>query len=77
MREIVWDVDDTLLRTNFRKIPQEDCAEVLVQALIHKEAIGRSIDVATRPPSPGTSPTKDWLRFWSMPGNCIYPADLE
>ena len=63
-REIVWDVDDSLLRTSFRKIPQEDCAEVLIQALIHKESIGRSIDVASRPPGSGTVPTKDWLRFW-------------
>ena len=40
-REIVWDTDDALLRTNFRKIPREDVAEVLVQSLIWKEAIGR------------------------------------
>ena len=40
-REIVWDTDDALLRTNFRKIPREDMAEVLVQALLWKEAIGR------------------------------------
>jgi NAD(P)H-binding len=39
-REIVWDTDDALLRTNFRKIPREDAAEVLVQALLWKEAIG-------------------------------------
>ena len=39
-REIVWDTDDALLRTNFRKIPREDVAEVLVQALLWKEAIG-------------------------------------
>lgn len=63
-REIVWDVDDSLLRTNFRKIPQEDCAEVLIQALIHKESIGKSIDVASRSPSAVFPPTKDWLRFW-------------
>lgn len=39
-REIVWDTDDALLRTNFRKIPREDVAEVLVQSLLWKEAIG-------------------------------------
>ena len=59
-REIVWDVDDSLLRTNFRKIPREDVAEVLVQALIWKEAIGRSIDIASRPEGQGAGPTKDW-----------------
>lgn len=77
-REIIWDVDDALLRTPFRKIPREDVAEVLVQALIHKEAIGRSIDVASRPPEDTLGkPTKDWLRFWSRPGNCCYPADFD
>lgn len=35
-REIVWDTDDALLRTQLRKIPREDVAEVLVQALIWK-----------------------------------------
>lgn len=42
-REIVWDTDDALLRTNFRKIPREDVAEVLVQALVCKDAIGKSV----------------------------------
>ena len=42
-REIVWDTDDALLRTNFRKIPREDVAEVLVQALLWKEAIGQKL----------------------------------
>jgi hypothetical protein len=74
-REVVWDNDDALLRTPYKKIPKEDCAEVLIQALQVKEAIGRSIDVATR--GEGTGPTKDWLRFWSIPGNNLYPADLE
>lgn len=40
-----------------------------------KEALGRSIDVATRPI--GTGPTKDWLHFWSLPGNNCYPADFD
>ena len=75
--EIVWDTDDALLRTNFKKISKEDCAEVLVQALVWKEAIGRSIDVGSRPLAPDQREKKyrqDWLRFWSMPGNNIYPA---
>ena len=42
-REIVWDTDDALLRTNYRKIPREDVAEVLVQALVCKDAIGEKI----------------------------------
>ena len=66
---------DALLRTNFRKIPKEDAAEVLVQALVWKEAIGRSIDIGSLEPGEGLGPTKDWLRFWARSGNCIYPAD--
>lgn len=54
-REIIWDTDDALLRTNFRKIPREDVAEVLVQALIHKEAIGRIIDVSSKPVATSTA----------------------
>ena len=45
-REIVWDTDDALLRTNFRKIPREDVAEVLVQALVCKDAIGKLRTIA-------------------------------
>jgi len=73
-REVIWDNDDALLRTSYRRIPREDVAEALVQALMWKEAIGRSIDVAAR--QEGTGPT-DWLRFWSRPGNNVYPADLD
>ena len=73
----MWNTDDALLRTNFRKIPREDVAEVLVQALIWKEAVGRSIDIASRPEGQGAGPTKDWLRFWAMPGNCAYPVDYD
>jgi hypothetical protein len=81
-REIIWDVDDALLRTPFRKIPREDVAEVLVQALIHKEAIGRSIDVSSLQENNENNDKapiamKDWLRFWSIPGNCCYPADFD
>lgn len=54
-REIIWDTDDALLRTNFRKIPREDVAEVLVQALIHKEAIGRIIDISSKPVASSTA----------------------
>lgn len=99
-REIIWDTDDALLRTPFRRIPKEDAAEVIVQALQWKEAIGRSIDIASRPwshprgtqsDSEATGSTDhavgmssadiphkmDWLRFWSKPGDCIYPADAD
>ena len=42
-REIVWDTDDSLLRTNFKRIPREDLAEVLIQTLIWKEGFIRSL----------------------------------
>lgn len=104
-REIIWDTDDALLRTPFRRISKEDATEAIVQALQWKEAIGRSIDIASRPWSqvrgterasssvggasplgthedstPAASaedspPKMDWLRFWSKPGDCVYPAD--
>ena len=74
-RDIVFDNDDALLRTNFKTIPRKDMAEVVVQALVWKEAIGRSIDVAAREKGTGSSKTQDWLRFWSTPGNNLYPAD--
>jgi hypothetical protein len=73
-REIVWNVDDALLQTPFKKISKKEVAEVIVQALIHKQAINRSIDVAS---GPEKGPNKDWLRFWSRPGNCIYPSDID
>lgn len=72
-REVIWDVDDALLRTEFRSIPKEDAAEVVVQALFWKEAVGRSIDIAAGP-SKGSA-KQDWLRFWSRPGNCVYPSE--
>ena len=46
-REIVWDTDDALLRTKYRKIPREDVAEVLVQALVCKDAIGEMMIYGT------------------------------
>lgn len=105
-QEIIWDTDDVLLR-NFKKISIDDAAEVIIQALIWKEAIGRSIDIANKPitnskyvgssninTEKGLFNTKnkrnndsksvksggkhtDWLRFWSKPGNCIYPSDFD
>ena len=48
-----------------------------MQALVWKEAIGRSIDVAAREKGSGSTKTQDWLRFWSMPGNNVYPADFD
>jgi hypothetical protein len=127
-KDIIWDTDDALLRTKaYRRIAREDAAEVIVHALIWKEAINRSIDIANKPranpsvsssddevrrskdnirkgavgsvdaeagaadagkagPDTDTSAhsqqtglqgTGDWLRFWSKPGDCVYPADFD
>lgn len=75
-KEIVWDTDDALIARGLNKISKEDVAEVLMQALLWKEAIGRSIDVCSKPPSDkqAAGPSKDWIRFWSMPGDCTYPS---
>ena len=108
-QEIIWDTDDILLR-NFKKISIDDTAEVIIQALIWKEAIGRSIDIANKPITNSKSISSsnintkkglfidknnknernndsksvnnsnkhtDWLRFWSKPGNCMYPSDFD
>lgn len=76
-REVIWDTDDALLRTQFRKISKEDAAEVIVKALVFPQAIGRSIDIASKSRGEGSGPTKDWLRFWSQPGDCVYPSDFD
>lgn len=77
-KEIIWDTDDRLTRTEFRRVSREDAAEVLVQSLGWKESIGKSIDIANRPLASGeTFKPMDWLRFWSQPGTCIYPSDSD
>jgi len=72
-KSILWDTDDALLRTPYTKIPVDDAAEVIVQALLWNQAIGRSIDIAAGEES---GPT-DWPRFWSRPGDCVYPSDFD
>lgn len=76
-REIVWDTDDALLRTDYRNIPMEDVAEVIVQSLLWSEAVCRSIDIAALPEGDEKGPNRDWLRFWARPGNCVYPDDFD
>jgi hypothetical protein len=74
---------------------------VILQALLWKESIGRSIDIASKSAKVFQSSSQDsnkkdgklvlsggfssadgdivndWLRFWSRPGNCLYPADFD
>ena len=74
--KIVWDTDDKLLLSGLKKSHPEDVAEVLIQSLLWKEAIGRSIDIASKPLKTSSSSSSssssslagdskaDWLRFW-------------
>eukprot|EP00981_Chlorochromonas_danica_P009192 scaffold2549_cov177-Ochromonas_danica.AAC.10 len=74
--EVVWDVDDNLIRSGLRRLTREDAAEAIVQALHWKESINRSIDIASEE-APKGSTKQDWLHFWALPGNCIFPGDRE
>jgi len=66
--KILQDIDDRLLRSPYSSISQEDCAEVIVQALLFREAQRRSIDIAV-----GSERGKtDWIDFWTNNANCHY-----
>jgi len=70
-REIVFGVDDQLLKEKVRSIPRGDVAEVCVQALGIARAGRRSFDVISREGGPVTS---DWEGFFSNKGDCKYEA---
>lgn len=70
-REIVFGVDDNLLKEKTRSIPREDVAEVCVQALTQPGALRRSFDIISREPGSG-APTSDWRAFFAQSGNCKY-----
>ena len=72
-REIIWDVDDVLLRSDYKSISEADAAETIVQSLLWREALGRSIDIANGPVK--LKMQQDWLKFWSRPGNCMFPSN--
>lgn len=64
-REIVVGVDDEKTGTDSRSIPREDVAEIMLQAIRHKEAYkNRSFDVRAKPKEEGTVTTdyKDLLQ---------------
>lgn len=70
-REIVFGVDDKLLKETSKSIPRDDVAEVCIQALSQPGALRRSFDVISRPPGEGTV-TTDWSSFFRQSGNCKY-----
>lgn len=72
-REIVFGVDDALLKEKVRQIPRADVAEVCVQALGQSGALKRSFDIIGRLPEESLKgPTKDWAAFFAQKGDCKY-----
>ena len=72
-REVVFGVDDELLKQTVRSIPRDDVAEVCVQALRVDGAINRSFDIIAKEVGATNSVvTKDWKSFFSNRGNCKY-----
>jgi uncharacterized protein YbjT (DUF2867 family) len=70
-REIVFGVDDELLKEKVRSIPRADVAEVCVQSLRYPSAQKRSFDIISKEPAQGQT-TTDWKKFFSNRGNCKY-----
>jgi uncharacterized protein YbjT (DUF2867 family) len=70
-REIVFGLDDNLLKEKVRSIPREDVAEICVQALKHQNAKNRSFDVISQQPGQGL-PTTDWKEFFNNKGTNTY-----
>eukprot|EP01041_Mallomonas_annulata_P007790 gene7790-15933_t len=71
-REIVFGIDDQLLKEKVRSIPRPDVAEVCVQSLFQPNAIRRSFDIISRAPGEGGPVTSDWKSFFAQKGNCKY-----
>merc|ERR1712176_452591 len=55
-RRIIVGADDADL--GYRSLPREDVAEMVVEALLHKESIGKSMDLVSEDPG-STAPTTD------------------
>jgi len=70
-REIVFGINDELLKEKVKSIPRADVAEVCVQALDFPNALTRSFDIISRAPGEGKTMT-DWKSFFSQRGNCKY-----
>ena len=71
IREIVFGIDDALLKSNTRSIPREDVADVCIASLSQKGAINRAFDITSKEPGEGEV-TEDWGKFFSQEGNCKY-----
>ena len=71
IREIVFGIDDNLLKSTTRSIPREDVADVCIASLSQKGAINRAFDITSKEPGEGEV-TEDWQKFFSQEGNCKY-----
>lgn len=70
-REVIFGVNDELLKEKVRSIPRDDVAEVCVQALLQPRASKRSFDIISKEPGQGEV-TKDWKKFFDQKGDCKY-----
>jgi len=75
-REIVFGVDDELLKEKTRSIPRADVAEVCVQSLLSPLALNRAFDIISREPAEGSSGPfqHNWPKWFesSKGRNCRY-----
>ena len=71
-REIVFGVNDALLKEKQRSIPRADVARVCVSALSEPGAINRTFDIVSKKPGEGAKVTQDWGEFFSQKGDCTY-----
>lgn len=70
-REIIFGVNDELLKEKVRSIPREDVAEVCVQAVLQPNAKKLVFDIISREPGTGVT-TTDWKAFFSNKGKYVY-----
>ncbi|MCO5589100.1 hypothetical protein L7F22_043066 [Adiantum nelumboides] len=63
-RELLTGADDELLYSTYRRLPREDLATVVVQALLHKEAQFKAFDLVSKPEGEGMPPS-DFRSFFS------------
>ena len=74
--ELIFGINDELLKGSIRQIPREDVANVCIKSLECKDAKNRSFDITAKSPSKDSKdiiPTNNWDSFFSSnKGNCVY-----
>jgi hypothetical protein len=71
-RELVFGVDDELLKEKVRDIPRGDVAEVCIRSLTNEKAKNRSFDITAKTPENSAVVTKNFDAFFGTSGNCVY-----